>query len=71
MNQQCKLILALQQVENITNLVIDNPWENYLVSHLIPLKYELERQITNNSICNAAAQSPNAENKNATKKEVG
>lgn len=67
MDQQCKLILALQQVDNITNLVIDNPWEQYLVSHLLPLKYELERQITNNSVCNAEAQSPIAENKNATK----
>ena len=65
------LILAHIQVENLLQLLKDNPYENYLCGKLYGVKYELERQISCNSICNADAQSPIAENKNATKKEDG
>jgi hypothetical protein len=46
MNQKTKLILALTQVENIAKLVEGNQWEGFFSSHLIPLKYELERQLS-------------------------
>jgi hypothetical protein len=44
-----KLIIALTQIENIVILLEDNEWKNYIYSHLNPIKYELERQITNES----------------------
>lgn len=47
MNNKTKLILSLMQVENISNLMKDNEWEQFMVSHLIPLKCEMERQLTN------------------------
>lgn len=47
MNDKTKLILAMMQVENISNLIKDNEWEQFMVSHLIPLKVEMERQLTN------------------------
>ena len=40
------LILALMQVENIGNLVRENNYEGFFSSHLLPIKYELERQLT-------------------------
>ena len=47
MNQKTKLILALQQTENIYNLIQDNQYTGFFASHLLPVKYELERQLTN------------------------
>ena len=46
MNKQVKLILALQQIENIGELLKDNQWQGFLSSHLLPVKYELERQLS-------------------------
>ena len=46
MENKTKLILALMQVENISNLIADNEWEQYFVSKLIPIKIELERQLS-------------------------
>lgn len=65
------LILAKIQVENLLQLLKDNPYENYMCGKLYGVKYELERQISCISNCNADAQSPIAENKNATKTEDG
>lgn len=45
MNKKTKLILALMQIENISNLMRGNAWEGFTTSHLLPLKYELERQL--------------------------
>jgi len=45
MTSQIDLIFALQQVENISNLVKENKYEQFFVSHLFPIKFELERQI--------------------------
>jgi hypothetical protein len=39
------LVLALQQVENISNLVRENNYEAFFTSHLLPIKFEIERQI--------------------------
>ncbi len=47
MDQQTKLIIALNQVDNITKLTEDNEYKTYLYSHLSTIKYELERQLTN------------------------
>lgn len=40
-----KMILALQQVENIASIVRGNIYEGFFSSHLLPIKFELERQI--------------------------
>jgi hypothetical protein len=45
MNKQTKLILALQQVENITSLIAENEYKQFLYSHLISVEIELKRQI--------------------------
>lgn len=47
MNERTKLILALNQIENITALTSDNEYKSYLISHLIPIQTELSRQLTN------------------------
>ena len=46
MNKKTKLILALMQIENISNLMRGNVWEGFTTSHLLPLKYEFERQLS-------------------------
>jgi hypothetical protein len=46
MNNKTKLILALQQIDNLTNLLAGNDWEPFLNSKLIGLKIELERQLS-------------------------
>lgn len=45
--EQEKLIIALNQVENLITLLKGNEWEQYLLTKLISVKYELERQLTN------------------------
>lgn len=45
MNDKTKLLLALQQVENIARLVQGNDYEGFFSSHLLPIKFELERQL--------------------------
>ena len=47
MNDKTKLILAMMQVENISNLMKENEYEQFMVSHLIPLKVEMKRQLSN------------------------
>jgi tagatose-1,6-bisphosphate aldolase len=46
MNEQTKLILALLQVNNLTELLAGNQYENYMFQQLITLKVELERQLS-------------------------
>jgi len=45
--EKFRLMMALQQVNNITLLLKDNEWKNYLYNYLSPIQYELERQLTN------------------------
>jgi len=45
MTSKTNLILALQQVENIGNLVRENNYEAFFTSHLLPIKFEIERQL--------------------------
>jgi hypothetical protein len=47
MNEQTKLILALLQIETLTSLLAGNEYQQYLHSHLIQIKVELNRQLTN------------------------
>ena len=50
MDQQTKLILAKYQVENIIELIKDNPYRQYMFMHLNPVFYELQRQLTNSVV---------------------
>jgi hypothetical protein len=47
MDQKFKFIFALMQIENISKLLEENEYEQFFSSHLIPIKVELERQLTN------------------------
>ena len=47
MNKREKLLIALNQIENVATLMDDNEWKSFLYNHLLPVKYELERQLTN------------------------
>jgi len=42
-----KLILAQMQVDRLTELLEDNEYKTFLYQHLIPIKYELQRQLFN------------------------
>ena len=44
---ESRLILALAQVENLVNILEDNEYKTFLYNHLIPVKYELQRQLHN------------------------
>ena len=45
--KQYNILAALQQVDNITQLTKDNDWQEFIYSHLTPIKFELERQYQN------------------------
>jgi hypothetical protein len=45
MDQRTKLIFALQQTENIYNLLQDGEYAGFFASHLLPIKFEIERQL--------------------------
>lgn len=47
MTEETKFIFALMQIENLSKLIQNNEYEQFFVSHLIPIKCELERQLTN------------------------
>jgi hypothetical protein len=51
MNQTTKLLLAMSQVEGILKLIHHNEYEQYFISHLIPIRTELNRQLTNAKQC--------------------
>jgi len=53
MREKERLLIALTQIENVVTLLEDNEWKNYLYNHLSPVKYELERQITNLNVYKA------------------
>lgn len=46
MEQKTKLILALQQIENLCKLLKDGPYYAFITSHLLPVRFELERQLS-------------------------
>ena len=45
MTNRTNLILAQMQIENIANLMKGNQYEGFMSSHLLPIKYEIERQL--------------------------
>lgn len=47
MDQKTKLLLVLQQIDNITSLIQGSEYEFFMRSHLISVQIELERQLTN------------------------
>jgi len=47
MNTSIQLILALKQIDNLMSLLERNECEQFIHSHLFPLQYELQRQLTN------------------------
>jgi hypothetical protein len=46
-DEKTNLVFALTQVENISKLIKGNEYEHYLSTHILPIKHELERQLTN------------------------
>ncbi|AFK66447.1 hypothetical protein SWPG_00200 [Synechococcus phage S-CBM2] len=46
MNPETKLILALQQVDNLTSLLKGNEYERFLFHKLIGVQVELQRQLS-------------------------
>lgn len=46
MNEATKLLLALQQIDNLTSLLEGNEYQDFLYSHLISLNVELKRQLS-------------------------
>ena len=46
MNEQVKLILALQQIDNLISLTNDNEYQKFLYNHLISVQVELKRQLS-------------------------
>jgi len=47
MDSKTKLILAHMQIENISKLLKDGQYAGFFTSHLLPVKYEIERQLCN------------------------
>ena len=46
MDEKTKLIIALQQVNNLVKLTDDNAWTNYIYGHLNSVHVELHRQLS-------------------------
>ena len=46
MNDRMKLILALQQIENVRSLLSEGQYAGFFTSHLLPIKFEIERQLS-------------------------
>ena len=46
MTDQTKLILALMQIDNLTQLLKGNKYQQFLYSHLIQMQVELKRQLS-------------------------
>ena len=46
MEEKTRLILAIQQIENIVSLSRNNEWKNYIYGHLNSVHVELHRQLS-------------------------
>ena len=46
MNDQTKLMYALEHIEHLHDLIEGNYWENYLRENLDSIEYVLEAQLT-------------------------
>jgi hypothetical protein len=47
MTEEYKLELALQKVSEIAELVENNQYEQFFSQHLLPVEFEIKRQLTN------------------------
>jgi hypothetical protein len=47
MKEELKLILALNHIEDVTELLEGNEYQKFIYDRLISVKVELERQLTN------------------------
>ena len=47
MNEETKLVYALEHVAHLEDLIKDNEWESFLIQPLTTLKFEFERQLKN------------------------
>ena len=47
MNNETKLVFALEHVAHLEDLIEGNEWEQYLSQNLSSMKYELIRQLDN------------------------
>ena len=47
MTEEYKFEVALQLVEELTNLLEHNEYEQFFTSHLLPVEFEIKRQLTN------------------------
>ena len=50
MNNQTKLVFALEHIAHLRDLIEDNYWEDYLRENLDSLEYVLEAQLTDETI---------------------
>ena len=46
MNDETKLVFALEHVAHLEDLIEGNEWEQYLTQNLSTMKYEFERQLS-------------------------
>lgn len=44
MPEKERLIIAMQQVDNLAKLLENNPYECFILGELTPIRYELQRQ---------------------------
>ena len=47
MNNETKLVFALEHIAHLEDLIEDNEWEAFLNHSLIEMKVEFERQLSN------------------------
>ena len=45
MNNETKLVFALEHVAHLEDLIVDNEYETYLAQNLSTMKYEFMRQL--------------------------
>jgi len=50
MNHETKLVFALEHVAHLEDLIEDNESETYLAQNLSTMKYEFERQLSNEQV---------------------
>lgn len=62
MNEKTKLILAMDQINALIQLLDGNEYQKFLYSHLIPVFYELKRQLTNLQFSDKVYESLNTKN---------
>ena len=47
MTEEMKMVLGIQQIDNMIALIEGNEYQQFLYSHLVSVQVELQRQLTN------------------------